>query len=285
MKSNSTEKKKKVAKSSKTINDDSSSECNSAFETASVASSTSRKRKRNLTGFPSPKKKKKLVSTPVSARAGPPASASKKPVKIKKIIIPKKSTLRKRAELAAKAARKGKAGNKQVQLQLKMGKNGLGLQKPSRSPNKIPPPPAKKAKTSPKSPSPKKVTKRVSRSSLPPKPETEVIDILTSDSDVEDRPIRRNNIKKKTPVKRSPSNSRSKKVLVPKLISDEDKNEVNVEVNDSEASEDTDSSDDNDTSEEDSSDSEADEASDEDRPIRPKSKKAGTRSLRARRKT
>merc|ERR1711874_37152 len=65
--------------------EDSSSECNSAFEeTASIASSTaSRKRKhRNPTGFPSPKKKKpkkKALDLPVKKQSSSPQSKKQSP--------------------------------------------------------------------------------------------------------------------------------------------------------------------------------------------------------------
>ena len=303
-------------------NDDSSSECNSAFETASVASSTSRrKRKRNMTGFPSPKKKKKIIKAVPTPPPPAAPSSSGKPVKLKKIIIPKKSTLRKAAEKAAKKARAQEAnkGKSSVQLKLKMNKNGLGLQRPSKSPTKVPSATttlaaSKKAKPSPKSTLAKKTsTKRTSRSSVPPPPpKTEVIQIESSDDedDNEDRPFRLKNKvtkkRKRTKKKRRPLTVKSKKPVIPKLINIDD-DEVDVEnegedsddsvANDSSAAdeeEDNTSDEDNQDSDEEEEEEDDDENSDEedsdasdeeDRPIKPKLKKAGPkgrRSLRAR---
>ena len=325
-------KKKKVAASknnrSKALDipmpiDDSSSECNSAFETASVASSTSRrKRKRNMTGFPSPKKKKKIIKA-VPAPPPPAPSSSAKPVKVKKIIIPKKSTLRKAAEKAARKAKaqEAKSGKASVQLKLKMSKNGLGLQRPSKSPTKVPSATttlaaSKKAKPSPKSPPAKKTsTKRTSRSSVPPPPpKTEVIPIESSDDeddndDVEDRTFRLKNKvtkkRKRTKKKRRPLTVKSKKPVIPKLINtdDDDDDDNNDEVDVENEAEDSDdsvvsSAEEEDTSDEDNEDSDeeeeeededensdeedSDDASDEeDRPIKPKLKKAGPKGRRS----
>ena len=294
----STEKKnnpKAPVKNAKNIpipHDDSSSECNSAFETASVASSTSkRKRKRNMTGFPSPKKKKKAPAP--APPPPPPAPASTKPVKVRKIIVPKKSTLRKAAE---KAARKAKAaavknGNKSsVQLKLNFDKNGLGLKKPSKSPTKVPSaaPAPKKAKPSPKSPAapPAKKTsnKRTSRSSVPPPPppKPEVIDIESSDDDeednddLEDRTFRLKMKNTKVPKKRKmakkrPLNIKSKKPVIPKLINianeeeDDEKEDKNDEVDVEDSDEDSvASSAEEDTSDEDNEDSDEESEDEED---------------------
>ena len=119
-------------------NEDSSSECNSAFdETASIASSTaSRKRKhRNPTGFPSPKKKKskqksidlaeKKQHSPQSKKQSnspqlSPVSSKKQP----KDTSPKSPKKQEKENL--------KSTNKAISVQLKLGmdKNGLSLKKP-----------------------------------------------------------------------------------------------------------------------------------------------------------
>merc|ERR1719340_398762 len=124
---------------------DSSSECNSAVETASIASSTAsnkRKRKRNMTGFPSPKKNKKPVVLGIKKQPSPSIANKKSPANTSvnsnrklKELPPSKNT--KNNSTQNSKSKTTTTGKSTVQLKLGMGKNGLSLQKPAAGKTKV----------------------------------------------------------------------------------------------------------------------------------------------------
>ena len=135
----STSAKKKLTKKSRNFvkpNDiDSSSECASVTESVASSNSNRRKKKRNMTGFPSPKKKRKLITPSLTPKAGPSSSSSKTsggPPRKAKGSSNNTNVTPVTPNIVAKG-RKNKGGRpSSIQMQLKLGKNGISLQKPTK---------------------------------------------------------------------------------------------------------------------------------------------------------
>ena len=146
---------KKTSTTPKAEPNDSSSECNSNVETASIDEEITRKRKRSgATRFPSPKKTKKGVIQPQlrSPRLTSPKIVAQKgnSSAVKKKTSP--ATLRAARDKVNKAKKTAisntRNGSKSVQLRLNLGKNGLSLRKPDQQPGKQP----KRGRPAPASP-------------------------------------------------------------------------------------------------------------------------------------
>ena len=135
----STSAKKKLTKKSRNFvkpNDiDSSSECASVTESVASSNSNRRKKKRNMTGFPSPKKKRKLITPSLTPKAGPSSSSSKTsggPPRKAKGSSNNTNVTPVTPNILPKG-RKNKGGRpSSIQMQLKLGKNGISLQKPTK---------------------------------------------------------------------------------------------------------------------------------------------------------
>lgn len=238
---------------------DSSSECNSAFETASVASSTTvRRRKRNMTGFPSPKKKKKN-SEKVAKKTPITPQLTKKPQNNKKA--------------------------KSVQLQLKVNKNGLSLQKPTKVLKKVNGKNQKKVENV-------KPIRRYRTLDIDHIPSSEDDDDIDDDDDHTFRPRSKGapvkKKKKKKSKKKRPLNVKPKKPLLPPPVITIEDPPVEIENEEESSDEDHDESEheeDLETSEDEAQSADDEEDDDEDKPIRVsnKLKQKPLRKLRKRR--
>ena len=180
----------------KLIADDSSSECASISESVASSNSARRKKKRNMTGFPSPKKKKKLITPALTPKAGLNKRLGRKAKEIEEA----STSTRKTKKTNKSTSRAGVVGtSRTVQMQLKLNKNGISLQKPTKqqSPHKT----GKRGRPPLKSKHHSKQTQqtnkksRTSSSSVVPKHSqkskpainpAEVIDIVSSSPDDDD---------------------------------------------------------------------------------------------------
>ena len=265
----------------KLIADDSSSECASVSESVASSNSARRKKKRNMTGFPSPKKKKKLITPALTPKAGLNKRLGRKAKEIEEASTSTRKTKKTNNKSTSRSG--GSGTSRTVQMQLKLNKNGISLQKPTKqqSPHKTGKrgrPPLKSKHHSKQTQQTKK--SRTSSSSVVPKHSqkskpainpAEVIDIVSSSPDDDDDDTtygsnrgkngKRKNKKKKR--KRLCLKQRKKFLLVkpgskPKVITlDSDDNIDQVPDSASESENETENDDKNsNTSDEDSNDEE-----------------------------